>query len=88
MKPAPGAETIAPPSPASRPSPPGDLRPALTPAAGGTYQHQSGAARKEDQTSKIHLTEVSTIWGDCRMSVKAGQAQGVTAGAAVSSYKV
>ncbi len=26
---------------------------------------RSGAGRKEDQISKIRLTEVSTVWGDC-----------------------
>ena len=66
MRPAPGTETIAPSSPASRPSPPGGLRPALTPAVGGTHRHQSGADRKEDQVTKIHLTDVSTVRGDCR----------------------
>jgi hypothetical protein len=63
--PAPGAETIAPFSPGSRPSPPGGRWPALTPAAGGTAQHQSRVGQEEDQLTKIHLTEVSTVSGDC-----------------------
>jgi hypothetical protein len=65
MSTAPGAKIMAPSSPASRPSPSGDLRPALTPAAGGTAQHPSGADKKEDQQIKIRLTEVSTDRGDC-----------------------
>jgi hypothetical protein len=64
--PAPGAQTIAPSSPVSRPCPPGGLRPALTSAAGGTGQHPSGAGHKEDQQIKIRLTEVSTVRGDCQ----------------------
>jgi long-subunit acyl-CoA synthetase (AMP-forming) len=52
--------------PASRPSPTGGLRPALTPAPGSAETHQSGAANTEDQITKIRLTEVSTVWGDCR----------------------
>jgi hypothetical protein len=70
--PAPGAEMIARSSPVSRPSPPGGLRPALTPAAGSTGLHRSGADQKEDQQIKIRLTEVSTVRGDCRASVLAG----------------
>jgi hypothetical protein len=66
MSTAPDAKIMAPSSPASRPSPQGDLRPALTPAAGGTAQHPSGADKKEDQQIKIRLTEVSTVRGDCR----------------------
>jgi hypothetical protein len=66
MTPAPGATTIVPSSPASRPSPPGGLRPALTPTAGDTGMHRSGAGNKEDQQNKIHLTEVSTVSGDCQ----------------------
>jgi hypothetical protein len=66
MSPAPGATTIVPSLPASGPSPPGGLRPVLTPAAGGTGSRQSGAGDKEDQQNKIHLTEVSTVSGDCR----------------------
>jgi hypothetical protein len=65
-KPAPGTNTMAPSSPASRPSPPGGRWPALTPAAGGTGQHRSGAGKKEDQQFKIHLIEVSTVSGDCQ----------------------
>ena len=43
MTPAPGATTIVPSSPASRPSPPGGLRPALTPTAGApSERHLSG----------------------------------------------
>ncbi len=38
-----GAKIMAPPSPASRSSPPGGLRPALTPPPGGTQRHRSGA---------------------------------------------
>jgi hypothetical protein len=68
MTPAPGATTIVPSSPASRPSPPGGLRPALTPTAGDTGMHRSGAGNKEDQQNKIHLTEVSTVSGDCQRS--------------------
>jgi hypothetical protein len=64
-RPAPVAKTVAPSSPASRPSPSDGLRPALTPAAGGTTQHLSGAGQTEDQQFKIHLTEVSTVSGDC-----------------------
>ena len=60
MRPAPGAGIIAPPSPASRPSPLGGLRPALTPTAGGTRWHLPEAER-EDQQIKIRLTEVSTV---------------------------
>jgi hypothetical protein len=48
--PAPGAETIAPFSPASRPSPPGGLRPALTPAAGGTGPHLPGTGHEGRST--------------------------------------
>jgi hypothetical protein len=66
MTPAPGATIIVPSSPASRPRPPGGLRPALTPAAGGTGSRQSGPGNKEDQQNKIHLTEVSTVSGDCQ----------------------
>jgi hypothetical protein len=66
MTPAPGATMIVPSSPASRPRPPGGLRPALTPAAGDTGMHRSGAGNKEDQQNKIHLTEVSTVSGDCQ----------------------
>ena len=68
--PAPGAEMIAQSSPVSRPSPPGGLRPALTPAAGSTGLHRSGAGQKEDQQIKIRLTEVSTVRGDCQMTVR------------------
>jgi len=67
-KPAPGTNTMAPSSPASRPSPPGGRWPALTPAAGGTGQHRSGTGKKEDQQFKIHLTEVFTVSGDCHQS--------------------
>jgi hypothetical protein len=65
MNTAPSAMIIAPFSPASRPSRPGGLRPALTPAAGGAHRHQQEANR-EDQINKIRLTEVSTDRGDCR----------------------
>ena len=70
-QPAPGADTIAPFSPASRPSPSGGLRPALPPAASGTEPHRSGAGNKEDQQVKIHLTEVSTVSGDCQVLAEA-----------------
>ena len=66
--PAPGAQSMAPSSPVSRPSPPGGLRPALTPAPGGTGWQLPGAG-KEDQKSKIRLTEVSTVWGDCHVGL-------------------
>jgi len=72
MTPAPGATTIVPSSPASRPRPPGGLRPALTPAAGDTGMHRSGAGNKEDQQNKIHLTEVSTVSGDCQCAGQCG----------------
>ena len=67
MTPAPGATMIGPSSPGSRPGPPGGLRPALTPTAGDPGMHRSGAGNKEDQQNKIHLTEVSTVSGDCRI---------------------
>src|SRR2546430_15116362 len=63
---APDTNSMVPSSPASRPRPAGGLRPALTPPPGGTTQHRSGPGSK-DQQSKIRLTEVSTVWGDCRM---------------------
>jgi hypothetical protein len=47
MTPAPGATMIVPSSPASRPRPPGGLRPALTPAAGDTGMHRSGAGLRK-----------------------------------------
>ena len=72
MTPAPGATMIGPSSPAARPGPPGGLRPALTPTAGDPGMHRSGAGNKEDQQNKIHLTEVSTVSGDCRSVVRAG----------------
>ena len=79
-QPAPGAETIAPSSPVSRPSPPGGPRQALTPAAGGTEWHLPGADSKEDQTSKIRLTKVSTLWGDCHTCrLRSGSARVVPA---------
>jgi hypothetical protein len=68
MTPAPGATMIVPSSPASRPTPPGGLRPALTPTAGDTGKHRSGAGNNENQQNKIHLTEVSTVSGDCHLS--------------------
>jgi hypothetical protein len=64
-EPTPGDKTIARSSPTSRPGAPRGLRPALTPAAGGTEWHLPGAGSKEDQTSKIRLTKVSTVRGDC-----------------------
>ena len=66
MTSAPGATMIVPSSPASRPRPPGGLRPAWTPAAGGTGWHLPGAGKKVDQQTKIRLTDVSTVWGDCQ----------------------
>jgi hypothetical protein len=65
-RPAPGAEIMAPSSPTSRPSPPGGLRPAFDTGCDGTGQHRSGAGNEEHQQSKIRLTEVSTVSGDCR----------------------
>jgi hypothetical protein len=62
-KPAPGTERIASFSPASRPIPAGGLRPALTLAASATESHLPGAGNKEDQQSKIRLTDVSTVLG-------------------------
>jgi hypothetical protein len=81
MSTAPGAKIMAPSSPASRPSPSGDLRPALTPAAGGTAQHPSGADKKEDQQIKIRLTEVSTDRGDCQTPDRADKWWRVVRGA-------
>jgi len=75
MTPAPGATMIGPSSPASRPGPPGGLRPALTPTAGDPGMHRSGAGNKEDQQNKIHLTEVSTVSGDCRQFGKRATAR-------------
>jgi hypothetical protein len=49
--------SLAPSSPTSRPSPSGGLRPALTPAADRAGHQASGPATKEDQQSKISLTE-------------------------------
>jgi putative transposase len=43
----PNADSVAPSSPVSRPSPPGGPRPAWTPAAGDADQHPSGARRKK-----------------------------------------
>ena len=62
---APDTTMIVPSSPASRPSPPGGLRPARTPAADATAMHRSGAGSQGDQQSKIPLTvtEVSTVRG-------------------------
>ena len=68
MMPALASPTMAPSSPASRPSPTGGLRPALTPAPGGADGQLSGAWRAEgqDQQSKIRSTDVSTVWGYSR----------------------
>jgi len=77
MTPAPGATMIGPSSPASRPGPPGGLRPALTPTAGDPGMHRSGAGNKEDQQNKIHLTEVSTVSGDCRLATPAVRGYGL-----------
>lgn len=58
---------MTPSSPVSRPHPAGGLWPALTPAAGGAGEHQSAAGQDRELTgSKIRLTEVSTVSGDCR----------------------
>jgi len=57
-------QSMAPSSPASTPRPTGGLRPALTPAAGGTGQHRSGRVRKVHQQTKIRITKVSTESGD------------------------
>jgi hypothetical protein len=71
MTSAPGAEMVAPSSPVSRPRRSGGLRPALTPAPGGALQHQSGAG-KQDQVTKIRLTKVSTVRGDCQEVARTG----------------
>jgi putative transposase len=52
------APSLPPSSPASRPSPTGGLRPAMTPAAGDGPEAAIGPGRKN---SKIRLTEVSTV---------------------------
>jgi hypothetical protein len=57
-----GDSSIASSSPASRPSPPGGLRPALTPAAGAA-PGQPAAAENEE---RIRQNQVSTVSGDCR----------------------
>jgi hypothetical protein len=38
----------------------------LTAAAGDTDRHRSGRAERKDQQSKIRLTDVSTVSGDCQ----------------------
>ena len=48
-------------SSASRPRPPGGLRPALTPTPGDRRRARSGARR-----ARIHKIQVSTVSGDCR----------------------
>jgi len=62
----PGAESMAPSSPRSRPRPPGWPAASLDPGCGRRRQHRSGGELKEDQQSKIHLTKVSTESGDCQ----------------------
>lgn len=66
--PVPGAESLAPSSPASRPpSAPCRAAPparALTPAAGGAGQKPAGTAPRNGPDTKIRLTEVSTVSGD------------------------
>jgi hypothetical protein len=57
VNPAHGAKSMAPSSPASRPSPPGGLRPALTPPAGGTQRDRSGQARRNVNKSRSHYPE-------------------------------
>src|SRR6266536_4887994 len=47
---------------ASRPSPAGGLRPALTPAAGDAQTQRAGIRHN----TKIHKFQVSTVSGDCR----------------------
>jgi hypothetical protein len=46
---------VPPSSPASRPSPPGGLRPTLTPTADGAVQQQSGAGRFKINPTKSSL---------------------------------
>lgn len=53
----PGPLMMASSSPASRPSPPGGLRPALTPAPGDTLQRPTGGPNREKwnpQKSGLH----------------------------------
>jgi putative transposase len=58
LQPVPAAPSLPPSSPASRPSPAGGLRPAMTPAAGDGPEAAIEPGRKN---SKIRLTEVSTV---------------------------
>jgi Transposase len=64
VNPCPGSKSMAPSSPASRPSPPGGLRPALTPGCGQHPTTPVRAGQKEHQQVKIPLTKVSTESGD------------------------
>ena len=48
-------------SPASRPSPPGGLRPALTPTPGELPSQPAGEANPNNKS------QVSTVSGDCRL---------------------
>ena len=65
------APSMTPSSPASRPSPSGGLRPALTPAPGDGPKQRAGAGRNTRSTN-----QVSTVSGDCRGSTSPGQASG------------
>ena len=61
------SRSVAPSSPRSRPSPPGGLRPALTPAPGGASNPHRDRARRTGPTTKIRQTQVSTLSGDCQL---------------------
>src|SRR3954447_22686527 len=61
--------SVAPSSPRSRPRPAGGLRPALTPAAGGTPRTAAGTRHEERAQNKIHQLEVSTLSGDGRLTL-------------------
>ena len=68
---------MTPSSPASRPSPPGGLRPALTPAPGEATRHRAGAP-----LPTIQQNQVSTVSGDCRtywQAIALADANGLTA---------
>jgi hypothetical protein len=61
--------SVASSSPASRSSPPGGLRPTLTPAAGRDRQAASGGpALRVPPDSGNHNFRVSTVSGDCRIA--------------------
>ena len=54
-KPAPSRTSVTPSSPGSRPSPPGGLRPALTPAPGDVHrQLWRGGCHKRSTKSGLH----------------------------------